>query len=135
MPSFLHRVFTRCTMPQDAKHHIQFLKTILKHRNQNMKVVEGKFESYFSKRRQPRTRAKAARTRAKAARTRSILNLKFDAVSKMHLFTQKCILSSYKASSTAKPRIVYSSLPRVMSRISTKRKVLSIVKKQCVISD
>ena len=128
MPSFLHRVFTRCTMPQDVKHHIQFLKTILKHRNQNMKVIEGKFETFFTKRHQPRTRAKAARTR-------SILNLKFDAVSKMHLFTQKCILSSYKSSSTAKPRIVYSSLPRVMSRISTKRKVLSIVKKQCVISD
>lgn len=124
MPSFLHRVFSRCTMLQDVQHHIQFLRKILQHRNQNEKVIGGKFETFFAK----KSRAKP-RTLAKAGTTRGILNLKFDGVTKMHLFTQRCILRSYKASSTAKPRIIFSSLPRVMARISSKRKVLATVKK------
>ena len=58
------------------------------------------------------------------------MSIKFDLVSKLHLFTRTCILASYKAAGVLKPRIIYSSLPKVMSRFYTKRSVLGKVRKK-----
>ena len=126
MPSFLHRVFARCTQAGDTKHHVQFLRKILNHRNQNMGVINRKIDAFFTK----RSRSKNHITPVKVGKSRRTVNVKFDAVSRMHLFSRSCILESYRASGAARPRIVFSSLPRVMSRISTKRKVLGMVKKR-----
>ena len=130
VPSFLHRVFARCTDSKDVDHHVQFLRKILKNRNQNTKVIAGKFDTFFSK----RLKVKDCISLGAMGTTRSgrSINVKFDGVSKMHLFSRSCIIAGYKASGTAKPRIIFSSLPRVVSRISTKRKVLAIVKKRIV---
>ena len=42
--SFLHRVFNRTTLTTDISCHIQFLKTILNHRNQNRRDILDKME-------------------------------------------------------------------------------------------
>ena len=129
MPSFLHRVFARCTDSKDVDHHVQFLRKILKNRNQNTKVIAGKFDTFFSNRLEVKDCKSLG---VKSNRPGRSVNVKFDGVSKLHLFSQSCIVAGYKASGTAKPRIIFSSLPRVVSRISTKRKVLAIVKKRIV---
>ena len=127
MPSFLHRVFARCTLAADMEHHVRFLRNILENKNQNMNVINRKIDNFFTKRSCSKVLKISTARVVKNSRT---INVKFDGVSKMHLFTQSCLLTSYKASGTAKPRIVFSSLPRVIARISTKRKVLGMVKKR-----
>merc|ERR1712142_1193419 len=127
VPSFLHRVFSRCTKNGDIKHHVQFLRRILKHRSQNMKCMEVRFRAFFAKKHGFK-RMSSERTKIDQVKMSAIV--KFDSASMLHLFTRKCILSSYKASGSAKPRFILSNLPRVMSRITTKRKVLSMIRKQ-----
>ena len=77
MPSFLHRVFARCTDSKDVDHHVQFLRKILKNRNQNTKVIAGKFDTFFSKRLKVKD--------AKCTRPGRSINVKLDGVSKLHL--------------------------------------------------
>ena len=127
MPSFLHRVFSRCTKNRDIDHHVQFLRRILKDRCQNMKCIEVRFRAFFNKKHEFK---RMSLERAKSDEVKMSTIIKFDSVSMLHLFTRKCILSSYKASGSAKPRFILSNLPRVMSRITTKRKVLSMIRKQ-----
>ena len=128
VPSFLHRAFARCTLAGDTKHHVQFLRKILENRSQNLQVTNRKFDAFFSKKSQKKVDG-PVKTGCVAKRKRVII-VKFDTVSKMHLFTQSCILASYRASGASKPRFIYTSLPRVIPRITTKRRVLKIVKKK-----
>jgi hypothetical protein len=88
-----------------------------------MQAVKGKFKSFYSKHYQRDCLAKS-----RPESRRRVTSVKFDLVSKMHLYSQSCIVSSYKAAGKPKPRIVYSSLPKVMSRVYTKRSVLRKVK-------
>ena len=114
----------------DMEHHLQFLKTVLSHRNQNMKVVKNKIDKFFKNR-----RAKKRINELKMfTNERRVMSVKFDAVSKSHLFSRSCILASYKASGVPKPSLVYSSLPKIMDRISTKRSVLRKVKERINLS-
>ena len=109
----------------DIRHHVEFLKQVLCHRNQNMQVLESKFERFFTKR--MRERHQHAESR-RVHRRSSVASVKFDQVSKMHLYSRCCIISSYKAAGRQNPRIIYSSLPKVMSRVYTKRSVIRKVK-------
>ena len=59
---------------------------------------------------------------------RRVVSIKFDLVSKMHRFSRSCIVESYKAAGVSRPRMVYSSLPKVMGKLYTKRSVLSKVR-------
>ena len=111
----------------DTQHHVRFLKKVLGHRNQNMQVVKSKFESFFAKRRNARSQHVHAQGQSKSRR---VVSVKFDLVSKVHLYSRSCILASYKAAGVPGPRLVYSSLPKVMSRIYTKRSVIRKVKKR-----
>ena len=129
VPSFLHRVFARCTDPADMKHHIRFLRKVLDSRNQNMLVINRKFDTFFTKRTTANPRVRAI-SHQKAGKNKRSIIVKFDGVSKMHLFTQSCILTSYKASGIVKPRILYSSLPKMIAKIVTKRRVLAMVKEK-----
>jgi hypothetical protein len=88
-----------------------------------MQAVKGKFKRFYSRRHQ-RSYLTQSRPRSRT----HVTSIKFDLVSKMHLYSQSCIVSSYKAAGKPKPRIVYSSLPKVMSRVYTKRSVLRKVK-------
>ena len=91
-----------------------------------MKVINRKFDSFFIKR-----RAKVLGESSKVVdRSGRVVTVKFDTVSKVHLFSKSCILASYKASGFSKPRVVYSSLPKVMAKVSTKRSVLGRVKRR-----
>ena len=105
------------------KHHIQFLKAILENRNQNMAVIHNKFDAFFSK-----LRGSVNSNSEGAPAISSVVSVKFDIVSKVHMFTRPCITESYKACGMPCPNFVYSSLPKVMEKISTKRSVVGKVK-------
>ena len=109
----------------DIRHHMQFLKSVLEHRNQNMTVVHNKFDAFTL-----RQRKTAGKAKKKAPADKRIVNIKFDTVSKLHLFTRSCITASYKAAGLTCPRVVYSSLPKVISKFSTKRSVVGKVKER-----
>ena len=124
VPSFLHRAHHRCTDQRDRDHHSAFLHNVLRHRNQNMEVIKQKFKVFMRKLRKPQSR-KASTSRLPHSR---VLSLKFDLTSGLHLFTRSCVLSAYKSAGITRPRLIYSSLPKVMSRIITKRSLLRKVK-------
>ena len=102
------------------EHHVRFLRKVLDSRNQNMLVINRKFDTFFTKRATANPRVRAI-SHQKAGKNKQ---------SKMHLFTQSCILTSYKASGIVKPRILYSSLPKMIAKIVTKRRVLAMVKEK-----
>merc|ERR1712129_393921 len=110
------------TLQGDTRHHLQILKQILRSRSQNMVAVESKIQKYYSKNKH----GKVVKTKSMARK--QVISIKFDQVSKMHLFTKTCLVSSYKAAGRPRPRIVYSSLPKVMARLYTKRAVLRKVR-------
>ena len=62
----------------------------------------------------------------------TITNVKFDAVSKLHLFTTTCIEDAFRLIGETPPRTVFSSLPKLSSKISTKRSVLGLVRSKIV---
>ena len=111
----------------DTHHHVQFMKKVLEHKNQNQRIIKSKFDSFFDKRRIAKFQKINRKTILKTSRVTSV---KFYRVSKMHLFTCSCIISSYKVAGVHRPRLVYSSLPKVMSRVYTKRSVLRRVRKR-----
>ena len=124
LPSFLHRVQKRFTLLGDTCHHLQLLKQVLHHRNQNMTVIHSKIKKFYSKMQEGQVIKLGSDSRKK------VTSIKFDSVSKMHFFTRSCILTSYKAAGRPSPRIVFSSLPKIMSRFYTKRSVIRKVKTQ-----
>ena len=83
-----------------------------------MQVIDSKIKEFYKKSKP----VKRLRVR------RRLVVIKYDSVSKMHLFTRSVILKSYKAAGAISPRIVHSSLPKIMSKFYTKRSVLSKVR-------
>ena len=123
VPSFLHRAHKRCTLLGDTYHHVELLRTVLKYRKQDMNVIDSKIKNFYTNRRKSRPASVK-----RLVNTRRVVGIKYDSVSNMHLFTRKCILKSYKSAGVSCPRIVHSSLPKVMSKLYTKRSVLSQVR-------
>merc|ERR1719450_1936577 len=119
VPSFLHRVRERCSLSGDRIHHLENLKLVLKHRNQNMRAINARIKRFYS-------RQNAGRI-TKLNRGSRITRIKFDAVSKMHQYSKSCLLASYRAAGLT-PRFVYTSLPRVLSKFYSKRAVVKKVK-------
>ena len=101
-------------------HHRRLLKHVLRHKNQNMQAVGGRARSYFA-------RLHAGKI-IKKEPVRRVTCIRFDGVSRMHQYSRTCIVASYKAAGLRGPRVVYTSLPRVMSRFYSKRTVLKKVK-------
>ena len=99
-----------------------------------MNVIQNKFDAFFSKLRKTSRDnsddASASNNSDNANANRSVVSVKFDAVSNIHLFTRTCITESYKACGMPCPRLVYSSLPKVMEKFSTKRSVVGKVKER-----
>ena len=124
VPSFLHRAHKRCTLLSDTYHHVELLKTVLKNRKQDMKVIDSKIKMFYNNRRN----SKPASVK-RLVNTKRVVSVKYDSVSSMHLFTRTCIMKSYKAAGVKSPRIVHSSLPKVMTKLYSKRSVLTQVKK------
>ena len=91
-----------------------------------MHVVESKIKKFFSNQHRGRV------LKVKPRISKKVTSIKFDRISKMHMFTKNCLVSSYKAAGRLRPRIVHSSLPKVMSRFYTKRAVLRKVKSKVV---
>ena len=96
-----------------------------------MTVVNSKIERFFTKRRLGRKQL----VKPKVLSRKQVTSVKFDIVSKMHLYSRSCIVSSYKAAGRKLPRIVYSSLPKVLSKVYTKHSVLGKVKKKLGIAE
>ena len=130
----MHRVYNRCTQPEDISHHIGFLKNVLRHRSQDMTWVKDKIEGLHAKRRRRATSSTSSPDHKSTLRSDhksdhvSVTSVTFDAVSKVHQFTRQCLIESFKKASFDDPRVVYSSLPKLGSRISTKRSILGTVK-------
>ena len=103
---------------------MELLKTVLKNRKQDMKVIDSKIKMFYNNRRKP----KPALVK-RLVNTRRVVSVKYDSVSNMHLFTRTSIMKSYKAAGVKSPRIVHSSLPKVMTKLYSKRSVLTQVKK------
>ena len=123
VPSFLHRVYSRCTRAEDISHHIQFLKTVLEHRAQNMNDIHVKLAEFYAKRKSSNSTGNVVKTEY-----RTVTSVTFDAVSKIHMLTKQCIFETYKLAGIQCPRIVYTSLPKLGTKVSTKRSVLGKVK-------
>ena len=123
MPSFLHRVYSRCTRAEDISHHIQFLKTVLEHRAQNMNDIHVKLAEFHAKRKSSNSTGNVVKTEY-----RTVTSVTFDAVSKIHMLTKQCIFETYKLAEVQCQRIVYTSLPKLGTKVSTKRSVLGKVK-------
>ena len=123
VPSFLHRVYNRCTHQEDISHHIQFLKNILQYRDQNMPIIHSKIRHFHAARKQG-----ALVPRSSKPNYRTVVSVTYDNVSKVHKYSQECISQAYNVIGEPCPRIVHSSLPKLGSRISTKRCVLGKVK-------
>ena len=121
VPSFLHRAHKRCTDRCDKQHHASFLLRVLQNRNQDMKIIKRKFDISMRKLKKP----PVAKARQHFG---NIVKLRYDRPSKFHLLTRSCILSSYKNVRKPAPRVIHSSLPKIMSRLVTKRSVLRKVK-------
>ena len=124
VPSFLHRVYNRCTEQGDRSHHIQLMKNVLKHRSQNMTVILNKFEKFHASRHRSHVRSKEPFDK------QSVTSITFDAVSKVHLYTENCIKASYKHVGQQVPHMVFTSFPKMVSRLSSKRTVLGQVKEE-----
>ena len=120
VPSFLHRAHKRFTLLGDTYHHVELLRTVLQYRKQDMNVIDSKIKNFYNNRRKSRSDSVK-----RLVNTRRVVSIKYDSVSHMHLFTRRCILKSYKAAGVSSPKIVHSSLPKVMSKLYTKRSVLS----------
>ena len=126
VPSFLNRVVRRCTDRPDRQHHIKFLDRMLRHRNQNMTDIKNKFHCFFVKMKNPRSITMKRDYR-------QCIKITFDATSGIHKLTRSSLLEAYKRLGRRRPLIVYSSLPKVLSHIITKRKLLKRIKSYAVI--
>ena len=83
-----------------------------------MKVIDSKIRRFYSIR-------SAGRDVRSIHKDRKIGTcIKFDRVSMMHLYSRSCLLSSYKAAGVHRPRFIYTSMPKLISRFYTKRSVL-----------
>ena len=125
VPSFLNRVVRRCTDRPDRQHHIKFLDRMLRHRNQNMTDIKNKFHSFFVKIKNPRSITVKRDYR-------HCIKITFDTTSGIHRLTRSSLLEAYKKLGRKRPLIVYSSLPKVLSHIITKRKLLKRIKSHVV---
>ena len=103
-------------------YHTKFLKKVLKHRSQDMASVNGRFTDFHVRRRSSSKLQKNSPNFTFAAA------VTFDEVSKVHLFSKRCITSAYQHIRLDSPPLVYSSFPKLGSKISTKRTVLGKVK-------
>ena len=119
----MHRVYSRCTRTEDISHHNQFIKTVLKSRSQDMADISRKVANFHVKRKSKNILITRPRPKSKM-----ITSVTFDTVSKMHLVTKVCVENSYKLIGLPVPHIVYRSLPKLGSHVSTKRSVLGKVK-------
>lgn len=91
-----------------------------------MLAVESKLKKFYTKKRGGRV------FKAETVKMKQVTSIKFDLVSKIHLYSQSCLVSSYKAAGRPSPRIVYSSLPKVMARFYSKRSVIRKVRNEVV---
>ena len=49
VPSYLHRIYDRCSTTGEVNHHIKCMRTILKNRSQDMDVVQKKSKRFYMK--------------------------------------------------------------------------------------
>ena len=114
MPSFLHRVYGRCTRQVDIDHHIGFMKNILRLRHHDMKLVNTRFKRFHAKRLE----------RKKAFIFRGATVVTYDAVTKVHVVTRNIICKASRASGLDIFPFVCTSLPKLKNRLFSKRLVL-----------
>ena len=134
VPSFMHRVYSRCTDHTDRNFHSRFIKRVLEHRSQDMALINGRFADFHVRRKRSLTVSRKSPSFVFAT------SVTFDEVSKVHLFTKRCIIRSYEHVRLDSPPIVFSSFPKLGTKISTKRTVFGKVKlvinrglEQCII--
>ena len=101
-------------------HHRRLLKQVLSYKNQNMQAVGARARKYIA-------RLHAGKV-TKEEPVRRVTSIRYDGVSRMHHYSRACVVASYKAAGLKGPRVVYTSLPRVMSRFYSKRAVLKKIK-------
>ena len=113
VPISLYRAHARCTEPKDVNHHVDFMKNIIKARNQDPKSVVRKYKSFFKKRHggKPVSKEKGK------VQTTPIL---FDRVSGQHEFVRDLIKTSF----CGQVKVVYKSRSKISSLLCPKRKII-----------
>jgi len=123
--SFLNRVHRRCTEQGDRRHHVAFFKTILRYRQQNCVDVKKKFRKFYQN---AKNLVKVRRKRIAVGASSPWAMVTYDRVSRIHKITQKCIMKAYHGMRGRMPLLVHRSLPKVMSHLESKRKLMRKVK-------
>jgi hypothetical protein len=122
VPNYLHRIYGRCTSIKSRAHHMSFMLRILKHREQDMQIVLKKFKEFHTRRLR-----NIIKPRDKNLYTKSAF-IHFDNASNSHKLAKLSILSAYKAAKKELPSILYRSLPKIITMLSTKRSVIGKVR-------
>ena len=117
VPVSLFRIHTRNILQSDIDNHLSFMSKILKYRDQNPEEVKKKTRIFF----------KRKRTLTKPPRKdySNMLNatLKFDRVSRRHVFMQKLFQYVHRKNL----RIIYKSGSSIGSLICPKRRVIRLL--------
>ena len=95
---------------------------ILNHRDQDMQIVMKKFRDFNTKR-----LCNTFRPRNKTPFARSAF-IHYDCASNSHKLVSFAILSAYRAAKKKQPSILYRSLPKIISMLTTKRAVIKKVR-------
>ena len=117
--NFLHRIHKRCTDSDEINHHMHFMLSIMSCRDQNMDEVMRKFNKFKL--------PKVKNLNVEKQGTR--LLLKHDGVSSSHKFSYYCLKVAFESIGLSTPNIVFTSLPKIMAGVSTKRDVIGQVKR------
>ena len=91
-----------------------------------MPAIESKIKKFFTRKHSGKL------SKHKSGLENRVSSIKFDLVSKMHQYSKSCLLASYKAAGRPVPRLVYSSLPKVMTRFYSKCSVIRKIKSKAV---
>ena len=112
VPSYLYRIHSRCTEPEDRNHHLSFMNKILKKRHQDPVKVKTRTLKYFNK-----------KSKERVINTKVISLVTYDKVSSRHKF-----MSKISTSASPNLRLVFKTCPKLCSVLSSKRCIINILK-------
>ena len=112
VPVYLHRISTRCSLPQDANNHLKFMHSLLSCRKQDPSKIKTKTRMFFLKKKGNIFRSVPLRTKS--------TTVKFDSWSRRHIFMESVIRKAFGS----KLMVLYKSCRNIGSILCPKRNVI-----------
>ena len=117
VPSYMHRIYNRCTTNTSISHHLTFMMKMLECRDQDLSVVRKKYKSFMDKRLYPNSHKRNYTYNGPVL-------IHYDAASNSHVFVKDVIFETYKKVGVTMPPIVHRSMPKIMSILTSKGAVI-----------